>query len=255
MGKRTVRVAGFTLLELLVVVSIIVLVTATLMPALGKVRHAARATVCMSNQRQLGFATVAYQADHRGSFPQPHQDGDIADTFVRGAALWFNALDAYLNQERLQYEAFDAEERHNRTFKQDPVWERWEPAIQPYHRTIKMNEFLGHGSNVSTPPGGAPVRFYRDTEVPQPSRVVLFVDGRAFDLPSTTGNVDGDEFYVRPAYAGPRHDGGANVAHIDGHVSHQRNPTYLTAGGYVAWFDDDDPDPTKRPASVFNFRP
>ncbi len=60
---------GFTLIELLVVISIIALLIAILLPALGKARDAARTTVCLSNQRQIGVGIATYAAEHNSKYP------------------------------------------------------------------------------------------------------------------------------------------------------------------------------------------
>ncbi|MHC4211134.1 MAG: type II secretion system protein, partial [Planctomycetota bacterium] len=54
---------GFTIIELLVVVSIIALLMAILLPAIGKARDSARVNLSKNNLRQLGIAHRTYAAD------------------------------------------------------------------------------------------------------------------------------------------------------------------------------------------------
>ena len=60
---------AFTLLELLVVISIIAALAALLMPAIGLVRDAAKAQACQSNLRQTGMALLAYTTEWEGLIP------------------------------------------------------------------------------------------------------------------------------------------------------------------------------------------
>jgi prepilin-type N-terminal cleavage/methylation domain-containing protein/prepilin-type processing-associated H-X9-DG protein len=61
----TVRRAGFTIVELLVVISIITILAAMLLPAIGAARNAARKAACQNNLRQIGLAFLSH-ADKSG---------------------------------------------------------------------------------------------------------------------------------------------------------------------------------------------
>ena len=64
---------GFTLVEILVVVSIIALLIAVTLPALQRSRLQAKTVVCSSNLRQLTLALLTYESDNK-SFPFAFDD-------------------------------------------------------------------------------------------------------------------------------------------------------------------------------------
>ena len=63
------RNSGFTLIELMAVIGIIILLAGILMPALNTARRQARKTECMNNIRQLGIALQAYAMDNNSNYP------------------------------------------------------------------------------------------------------------------------------------------------------------------------------------------
>lgn len=63
------RKKGFTLVELLVVISIIALLMSVLMPALSRAREQARAMKCASSLKQMGLGWQMYADENDGYFP------------------------------------------------------------------------------------------------------------------------------------------------------------------------------------------
>lgn len=72
---------GFTLVELLVVISIIALLIGILLPTLGRARDAAQRSVIQANMRAVGQAVATYNAENREKMPfsYKYQDSPVSD--------------------------------------------------------------------------------------------------------------------------------------------------------------------------------
>jgi prepilin-type N-terminal cleavage/methylation domain-containing protein len=88
-GRSQVAFArGFSLIELLVVISIVALLVALLLPALGRARELARESQCVSNARQLALASRLYAQDSRDA------------VIPEWATYWHYKFDLYLEPGR-----------------------------------------------------------------------------------------------------------------------------------------------------------
>ena len=100
---RNPRLAGFTLVELLVVITIIGILIALLLPAVQAAREAARRMQCTNNLKQIGAALHMHH-EQKGVFPVGHFWGAKCNGNEKGygaEATWITYLLPYIEQNNL----------------------------------------------------------------------------------------------------------------------------------------------------------
>lgn len=89
------RFRGFTLLELLIVIAILVLLAALLLPAFARSREDGRRSTCMSNLQQIALAVQQYAKDNDARYPLTEVN-DEGDPYG-----WADAVEPYLKNRQV----------------------------------------------------------------------------------------------------------------------------------------------------------
>ena len=198
---------GFTIIELLVVVTIIGILTGLMLPGLRWARESARTITCVSNLRQIVMAWQIY-ADNNGGIACPsyyfqggkeHAWDFVIDYSNPGGDLQYGFLGRYIREGRIN---------NCPSFDPSTTWGR------PYTGYAYNATYVG-GDVGAKPPVPAAVL----SKIRMPSSTVVFADaGYAKPvLPNNYLRAPSDPLFI----AGKVHfchQGGANVAYADGHV-------------------------------------
>lgn len=92
---------GFTLIELIASIAIVLALSGLILPTVAKMRSRAEAAACLGNLRQIGTAALLYAGDHEQTFPtiEPWPSDPIYNS-DSGAQSLLEALNDYGVEER-----------------------------------------------------------------------------------------------------------------------------------------------------------
>lgn len=197
---------GFTVIELLVVVSIVTLLASLLLPSLRRMQESARSTGCLSNLRQIGVAMAAFVFDNNGYLPNSQvADGkDATSPDAKGEVSWIQRVWPYAYPDR-DFKGFGSAPELPKELSRT-IFECRQAAFDK-NVTIKRSYGYNHYAGDDFVLGGDKMNSFR-----RPGQVCVVADVKsASQLHRTTIN--------------PRHSNASNVLYMDGHVA----PIILTA--------------------------
>jgi prepilin-type processing-associated H-X9-DG protein/prepilin-type N-terminal cleavage/methylation domain-containing protein len=211
---------AFTLMELLVVISVIALLLAILMPVLNKSRQGARAVACSARMRQIGLASVMYVQDHDGQFARSSHSASAC-----GCLRWGPAFMPYLGFGGYQGSTTAAWNAAFRKFYRCPS-DRRQNLTWSYGKNVWFElESAETGEALGT--GKGPT-YHAVTQVRRPGATVEF--GELLSLGAEDHIMAHFWLMDTTIEAGmmatleidtARHGGRANYVYVDGHVQAQ----------------------------------
>src|SRR5438105_11822629 len=95
------RRLAFTLIELLVVIAIIAILAAILFPVFAQAREKARATTCLSNNKQIGLSAAMYMQDYDNTFMSQPADGMLTVAAGGKVPTYYDELLPYMKNQQI----------------------------------------------------------------------------------------------------------------------------------------------------------
>lgn len=212
---------AFTLIELLVVIAIIAILAAILFPVFAQARDKARQSVCLSNMKQIGTATMMYLQDYDEQFFAHAPVGVPARTWQED--WWMFLLIPYTKMN--PQEAAKVGRDNFFSCPSNPVVievsgsfprPEWGLRLTP-RRTYEFATSYSVSEHILKAP------YYASWDEPADSLFLLEVVEKGGTGTGLYGDTDIDCTQTNEIYQG--HSGGLNITYVDGHVKWSK-PSY-----------------------------
>lgn len=224
----TRRGAGFTLVELLAVIAILLLLLSLLIPALHSARRLAHQVICASQERQMAVGFNLYKAEHEGRYPF-HRRGMMES--------WQSEIIPYLSG---HYDLFRCPAR--------PIWHSnlypgrtypicvTNPLAQHFMPYGYNGHWLGldeYAPNSWQNPSG--LNRTQDSHVRRPAFLIVVTDSKLSRY-DQWGQSIWYPFRKDNEGVGDTHEGKANVLFADGHVAAYAADLLNEEEAYRSWW-------------------
>ena len=226
--KPAIKRAGFTLVELLVVISIIALLLAILMPSLSRAREQAKSVICLSNLRQIGIGLLLYVQNNNNTY-MTHYGTSISQKawhtrLLRNDKIYSDNQVEYINgYDVLFCPSMKLGIHMSKTDKR--TW----PDLKEYAAYQKgwISYGLSTGMTYDYGSLGYPEDPAKTTDIRQPAKTILVAEAWNIDpFAVAAENQLVGCFYLRPyyqsfgqGYLAIRHNASCNTLWVDGHVT------------------------------------
>lgn len=248
------RSHGFTLMEILVVIAIILVLAAIAFPVYTSVQQRTNKGVALNAMRQLASATSAYSAQNDGELPREDAKGTddwIAAADPVNAKAWYNALPKILGQKPVAEYANTPREfytKANLIYMPGAVYPEGDKKLVLPLFAIAINTKLQRKDSDGNK---SPARY---TQITNPAKTVLFLEQ---GLPSEKKSVPTQNVYdgsckgSARSFVG-RYGGQGVLTFVDGHSELLDPADTLTPTGRfpfppegIHWTRASDEDPNK----------
>lgn len=209
------RREGFTLVELLVVITIIIILAAILFPVFARAREKAQQTKCMNNMKQMGSAIALYEDDYDNPMPFNVMCNNIrADGFTLFSweyqYFWKDLMEPYVKQLKNGQYAGQLEEWEGELYKCPSA------PIEEFTLAYTAMRTYGYNGYFNKSVTYANFKF--------PSSTLRITEGCTYDPDDPNAIKNGGSWWApMPGLGGVRapgwHNGMNNVLWGDGHVS------------------------------------
>src|ERR1017187_5633631 len=199
--SAAIHTGGFSIAELLVIVSLGAILVGTVLPALNTAQDTLKAAVCLSNMHQWGLAISLYCDDQRDYYPY---DGVPGDVCALSAFAWFNVLPPYINQPRL-CDLYNANTPP--TPRTKGIWTCPSAINTTVSPSLASVYFMYSISSCLHMEGSTHVGFRRG-RMAKPATTIVFCEEPEDNFPETTGRYE----------TAQRHFGGSHFVMGDGHA-------------------------------------